>query len=120
MLQLSHPTDKPSSSPSKIPGGLWQRPVTGDEESLLLETLDPLHWSLWEIVKEGIYFIHSAPGEAPRLAFYDFGSQRTTLFPQKLGMNMQSGLALSPDEHWLLYAQLDHRNSDLMLIEHFR
>ena len=100
--------------------GLWQRPAAGGEESLLLETLDPLHWSLWEVVKEGIYFAHSAPGEAPRFAFYDFASQRTTLFPRELGMNMYSGMALSPDEHWVLYTRLDHRNSDLMLIEHFR
>jgi hypothetical protein len=29
-------------------------------------------------------------------------------------------MSVSPDEHWLLYSQVDQAGSDLMLVENFR
>jgi hypothetical protein len=31
-----------------------------------------------------------------------------------------AGLAVSPDERWVLYTQEDQRSSDIMLVENFR
>jgi hypothetical protein len=30
------------------------------------------------------------------------------------------GMAVSPDERWVLYTQEDQRSSDIMLVENFR
>lgn len=38
----------------------------------------------------------------------------------KLEKSPHVGLAISPDNRWLLYTQMDQRGSDIMLIENFR
>jgi len=52
--------------------------------------------------------------------------RRSTLQPLlHLGLNPGRGfstpaLAVSPDERWILYVQMDRNSSDLMLVENFR
>jgi hypothetical protein len=62
----------------------------------------------------GIYFISSG-----RLQFLDFpaGKSKTLL---TLDKPIHLGMALSPDEKWLLYSQVDQGGSDLMLVDNFR
>lgn len=45
------------------------------------------------------------------------GESKTILTIQK---PTALGLSVSPDEHWLLYSQVDQGGSDLMLAENFR
>jgi len=73
----------------------------------------------WTLGSKGIFFIDWGPKSS--VDFYDFASQRVT---RKIPLDKQpggwGGLALSPDETWLAYSQVDEANSDLMLAEGFK
>jgi hypothetical protein len=70
--------------------------------------------------REGIYFIRQVgDGRRRALVFFSFASRQTTTIaeiPRPVGL----GFALSPDERLVLYSQMDHVGSDLMLVENFR
>lgn len=103
--------------------GLWRIPAHGGSATPVLNTLAPGDWGNWILSESGIYFVRRTPH--PRqtfLAYYDFATEsivdlsRFTRPPPRY----QQGLALSPDGQWLLHAQLDQTQSDLMLVEGFR
>jgi hypothetical protein len=57
-------------------------------------------------------------GRKYELAFFDSVSNRTTTLAE-IGKPVSLGLALSPNEDMVLYSQVDHRVSDLMLVGNF-
>ncbi len=74
----------------------------------------------WVVASKGIYFIDPAAKPAT-INFYDFASHRVTRrMPLPKPPYYWGGLALSADETWLAYAQVDRNDSDLMLAEGFR
>ena len=74
----------------------------------------------WVVGSKGIYFVSTAMKRSS-IDFYDFASaQVTRRFPLQKPSEYWGGLALSRDERWLAYAQVDRNESDLMLAEHFR
>src|SRR5258707_13837779 len=74
-------------------------------------------WTLWTIAARGIYFL---PADAPMsLRYFDFTTKQIReLF--KLDKDFDDGLSVSPDGRYLLYAQVDEENTDIMLVENFR
>jgi hypothetical protein len=65
----------------------------------------------------GIYFL--AVGESTSktsIDFFEFRTGRRTMLA-KVGKPWWSGIALSPDRRWLLFAALDRDGSDLMLVD---
>jgi Tol biopolymer transport system component len=92
---------------------LWKVPVEGGEESHILDSVSAFS-SGFAVARGGIYYF-----SGPRLRYLDFarGTSKSILTMEKpTGL----GLAVSPDEHWLLYTQIDLGGSDLMLVENFR
>jgi hypothetical protein len=80
-------------------------------------------WSRFAVTSRGIYFtsgIPLAPGNPTESAveFFDFTSREVSriLRPDKA---LYIGLAVSPDERWLLLTQFDQTGADLMLAENF-
>ncbi|HEX5234747.1 MAG TPA: hypothetical protein VFW25_05390 [Silvibacterium sp.] len=73
----------------------------------------------WALASKGIFFVDW--GQKPSIDFFDFGKQRVT---RKIALDKQplmwGGLALSADESWIAYTQVDYGNSGLMLVEGFR
>lgn len=65
--------------------------------------------------RDGTYYVFTLN----RLEFFDFstGISKNIRTTQK---RLASGLALSPDERWLLYSQVERGGSDLILGENFR
>jgi sugar lactone lactonase YvrE len=65
----------------------------------------------------GIYFL--AVGDLPTktsIDFFEFSTgRRQTL--ARVGKPWWSGIALSPDQRWLLFAPVDRSGSDLMLVD---
>jgi Tol biopolymer transport system component len=102
--------------------GVWQVPASGGEDTRLFEAdVDPANWVA---VGRGIYFFNRPP--VPQalytFEFFDFATRQTTQITTIEGPRrtlLISGLTISPDEHWVLYAQRDKLDFDLMLVENF-
>jgi Tol biopolymer transport system component len=97
-------------------GSIWRIPTGGGPEQKLTVSLYRTNFA---VTKTGIYFM-TAPhvDGTSELRFYNFATGATkTLMP--IGLP-EYGLAVSPDERYLIYDQLDDPASDLMLVENFR
>lgn len=72
---------------------------------------------------KGIYFLEyrASPPSLASILFYHFASRSTREIGVTSGLPMawDSGLALSPDGHTLLFAQVDHSGSNLYLAGDF-
>ncbi|WP_433975618.1 winged helix-turn-helix domain-containing protein [Tunturiibacter lichenicola] len=71
---------------------------------------------LWALSQGGIYFV---PADAPRsLRYFDFATKQVRpIF--EADRDFGGGLSVSPDGRWILYS-LVGKNSDIMLVDHFR
>ena len=101
--------------------GLWQVSAEGGEETRVFEArVDPGNWA---VTARGIYFITRQPQFLYALEFFDFATRQTTQITTLEGPGgtfQISGLTISPDERWVLYARRDKLDFDLMLVENFR
>jgi len=102
--------------------GIWQIPVSGGEETLVLDHHGAGYWRLWNVVREGIYFVTANVPSQPLIEFFNFATGKVT---QVAALNKpisrsHPGLAVSPDGRSLLFVQLDQSASDIMLVENFR
>ena len=97
--------------------GLWKVPVSGGEESQVLQSV---RWRAFTLVSEGIYFIPepSADGKCS-IQLLSFASTKVKTIASLPRLTYQ-GLTLSPDHRYMLYSQIDEDNADLMLVENFR
>jgi Tol biopolymer transport system component/serine/threonine protein kinase len=96
--------------------GLWKVPVEGGEETMVLEQLGSPDWLSWGLTTEGIYFYHAS---TKTIEFFSFATHKTAQIA-KLESPPDTGLAVSPDGRWMLYAKLDQDTSHIMLVENFR
>ncbi len=92
------------------PPGLFRMPVEGGEEEQVLA--QPFAWWQFGVATTGVYF--AAHG---RLQFRDAttGKVRTLT-----AVDNCWGLCVSPDGHYVVWAQQDRNTTDFMLVEHFR
>ncbi len=98
-------------------GGLWKVPVGGGEESRVMESMhSPLSF---RVVDSGVYFIIGEWQENASVAFFEFATGKTKLIAQAEKPAFL-GLAISPDKRWIVFTQIEHLGSDLMLVENFR
>jgi hypothetical protein len=99
------------------PGGFWSMPLDGGEETQLLKSVGFLNTAVND---RGIYFVPKCDGiRCPSIEFFSFAS-RLVKPVMNAGNTLTEGLSISPDRRFLLYAQVDQSDSDLMLIEKFR
>jgi Tol biopolymer transport system component len=89
-------------------------PVDGGEEVQLTQLGAESQFTLG---KYGLYFIASMDANTLKFLDYRTGSTKTL---GTLPGHVIHGLAVSPDEHWLLYAKDESAGSHLMLVEKFR
>jgi Tol biopolymer transport system component len=103
----------------RLESGIWRIPTEGGQE---MRVLDQGRMHDWELSRSGIYLLRR---QLNRLEFYPFGSRRPSRTIQlpagtRLGPPESRSLAISPDEQWILYTQIDRDDADLMLIENLR
>jgi Tol biopolymer transport system component len=98
--------------------GIWRMPLSGNEDEQVVSNVAGAGTS-YGVGRRGIYFIELPNGgRRQHLAFLSFATGQVISLaniPYKVDM----GLTISRDEQTLLYSQMDHVNSDLMLVEHF-
>ena len=99
--------------------GLWRTPVEGGEEIRIHDQVVQGHWALMD---GGFYFLNSKASPRPAIEFFNFATGRTTQIAsvEKDFDSRVPSLAVSPDGRWILYVQIDQRESDIMLVENFR
>jgi Tol biopolymer transport system component/DNA-binding winged helix-turn-helix (wHTH) protein len=104
--------------------GLWRKQL-GDDNSREEPVLTGLqHWGWWALAPRGVYFFDQSellPKPNVQLNFLDLTSHRTSqLATLDKSLNSDTAaIALSPDNHSLIYTQTDRFGSDIMLIENF-
>ena len=100
------------------PMTIWRLSLDGREDVQLVDGLS--YPNNFVVGDRGIYFL--AVGDSPAktsIDFFEFSTkQRTTL--AKVGKPWWSGIALSADQGWLLFATIDRDGSDLMLADHIQ
>ena len=72
----------------------------------------PVNWNSFGVTAKGVYFVTDRS-----LKFLDAttGKIRTlAVVPETWG------LSVSPDDHYVVWAQIDRNTTDLMLVENFR
>jgi len=99
---------------------LWQAPVEGGKESRLIESVGQN--GAFAVVKGGIYFF--SDWNDPSVGYFNFATRRveTAGRVEKLkDVEVVSGLSVSPDSRWLLYATgRPNASGNLMLVENYR
>ena len=103
-------------SRDSLDGTIWRMPAGGGNEELVEGAPKPFDTSHWVLTDKGIYIINSV-GD---LLFYHLdGSGTSNLYHDQRFITDWS-MAVSPDGREVLWAQIDARLADLMLIENFR
>jgi Tol biopolymer transport system component/DNA-binding winged helix-turn-helix (wHTH) protein len=101
--------------------GIWQTPVQGGDERLILGSFPAEYWGYWVLMADGI-FVVNAKDPGARLEFFSFESRRTTLVTQLPARPCPwvPGLDVDPKRQSAIYVQLDVNETDIKLVENFR
>jgi len=93
---------------------LLAQPGAASELNELPRVSAALHWT---VSRGGIYFV---PADAPRsLRYFDFATKQVRrIFDTE--KDFGDGLSVSSDGRWIMYAQDDDVNGDIMLVDHFQ
>lgn len=104
---------------SRYVTSLWKVPVDGGEETQVLESL--VRPEDFAVVDAGIYFIPARHigSVGSFIQFYSFATGKIRLIATTLN-RAENGLTISPDGQWILFTQIDHSATELMLVENFR
>jgi Tol biopolymer transport system component len=102
---------------------IWRVPVGGGEEAEVVR--GPVGAFDWVPFQSGIYYgstreVIPFRRSVYTISFLDFESGRVTELFRKEGPFLHYTLAVSPDEEWILYAEIPSPTSELMLAENFR
>lgn len=102
--------------------GRWRVPASGGAAEPVPELADVGRWRSWLVTKEGLWYIGQTDAAPFPIRLYDFTTRQaqTIALVEKEPLRWNSGLAVSPDGKWLLYAQPEYKQSNIMLVENFR
>jgi len=106
---------------AKSEPGIWRMPLDArdGETRILDEPGGGTEWCNWAVGDHGIYFLGPGPGSKASIQFFDFASrQKSPIFT--LDRPPQDGLAISPDEKSMLFAQEELSESHIVLVKNFR
>jgi len=103
--------------------GIWQVPVDGGRETRVHDSIRIHYWASWTVGRDGLYFItETTSDDHPRKTTVFATVQCFRFAPREITSIATLerpclGLTISPDGRFLLFAQLDQRGSDLMLVD---
>ena len=102
--------------------GIWRVPVSGGEETLVVDSHQAGLWRYWALADKGIYFATAEVPSRPIIEFFNFATRKIS-FIARLDTPLfrtDPGLAIAPDGQSLLIVQMDQSGSDIMLAENLR
>jgi len=99
-------------------GGIWRMPAAGGEEKSVLSLGTGRYWT---VTRDGLYFLDLSTTAHPAIKRLDPDTGLTKNLgtldkPVDWGY---SGLSISPDGKWIIYAQMDDLISQIMLVKNF-
>ncbi len=100
--------------------GVYRVPVEGGEE---VQAVGQGQQGCWALGQRGAGLYLLKADATPTVEFYDFATRRSALIgeiPRARIFTVAGALAVSPDDVWILYVQLDRDDSDIVLVENFR
>lgn len=98
--------------------GLWRLPLAGgDAEPVLGEELRSWEWGNWAPSAEGIYYVSTESSGRTHLVLLEPESGQRRRVLTFTGQLVNPSLAFGPDGGFLLAAQVDRVESDLVLVE---
>jgi Tol biopolymer transport system component len=102
--------------------GIWRIPAAGGEETAVLPDVPVELWGDWAIAAGGVYYAEARPDGKYAIWHYDPATKTKRLVCPINGLPVpfDSGLTVSSDERWLLYARADRAGSEVMLLEDLR
>ena len=103
-------------SRSALDPTIWRIPLRGGPEELVLGVPKPFDPSHWAMVPSGIYVVNGN-GD---LLFFQFDKAGSTKVFHDQRFLTDWSMAISPDGREIVWAQIDDRAADLMLVENFR
>ena len=95
---------------------IWRMPVGGGAEVPVAAMPKPSDCSHWAIAESGIYLIDGTGN----LLYYEFANGSVTKVHYDQRFLTDWSMAVSPDGREVVWAQIDDRMADLMLVENFR
>jgi Tol biopolymer transport system component/serine/threonine protein kinase len=111
-----------SKGPSPHPSAIWGVPAGGGEEAEVVA--GPVSSTDWALTRDGITFVIRRETVRRRreeytIRFLDFESGQLTDVRRDEGPFSRWMLAVSPDEEWILYGEMQAWESELMIVENF-
>ena len=105
--------------------GIWQVPVTGGDETEVVNEPPAHYWGYFAVGRDGLYYIGdtgTGSKHRPGFKFFDFATRKITAMGdmEKNPFSEAPGFSVSPDGRFILYVQLDEARNSLMLAENFR
>lgn len=101
--------------------GLWRIPVEGGAEQQVLTNPRDGFQGYWALTKDGIYYLNSS-GTRSSIDFAGYAAPDRDVRLHLLDNEptLLSGLSVSPDGRWLIYADMAEAGSNITLVENFR
>jgi Tol biopolymer transport system component/serine/threonine protein kinase len=93
------------------PPGLFRMPAEGGEEELVVPQA-LVNWSSFGVTAKGVCFVTDRS-----LQFLDAATGKISTLAV---VPLTWGLSVSPDDRYVVWAQIDRNTTDLMLVENFR
>jgi hypothetical protein len=99
--------------------GVWKVPLSGGQETLVLDQPAGGFYGYWDLVDNGICYYNVGTKD---IEFFEFATKhvRRVATPLEPPIRANPGFSVSPDHRWILFAQKDQSNADIMLVENFR
>ena len=100
---------------------LWKAPVEGGQAAKVFEGLS--NYINLAVLDGRLVFVPTPDRSGSSLQLFSFATNKITPlanFDKSLDFGANGGVAVSPDDRWILYTQFDQAGSELMLVENFR
>ncbi len=121
MIALASPDDHWIYYSKPQVSGLWRIPVAGGTEEQVLKSPRDGFQGYWTLTKEGIYYLDSSGSESSiDFASYAVPDRSVRVHVLDHEPTLLSGLSVSPDGRWLIYADMAEAGSNISLVENFR